>query len=93
MNQCLKQLWDYKEATQPLEFICLNSDSHSGRTADCVGMKKKIMYMLSVIVRDWHAKDKKTLGCMLLKPKDLENMNMNVPIISLVANTRLGVVP
>jgi len=56
-------------------------------------MKKKIMYMLSVIVQDWHAKDKKTLGCMLLKPKDLENMNMNVPIISLVANTRLGVVP
>jgi len=35
----------------------------------------------------------KTLSCMFLKPKDLENMSMNVPIISVVANTRLGIVP
>ena len=35
----------------------------------------------------------KTLGYMFLKPKDLEDMCMNGHLISLVANTWLGIVP
>ena len=34
----------------------------------------------------------RTLGLMFLKPKDLENMKTNV-LISLKANTRLGIIP
>ena len=41
----------------PLDPMCLNSDSHFGKTADCAGTKKKILYILCVIVWYWLAKD------------------------------------
>jgi len=34
----------------------------------------------------------RTLGCVFLIPKDLENMRVN-SLISLLANTRLGIIP
>jgi hypothetical protein len=47
-----------------------------------------IVYHCAALAR----KRYRTLGCMFLIPKDLENMRVNV-LISLVANTRLGIIP
>jgi hypothetical protein len=41
-----------------LSAICINFKSHSSRIADCAGTKKKIVYILYVIVWHWHAKDR-----------------------------------
>jgi len=54
-------------------------------------MNQNILYMLYVTVRHWHEK-MQNLGFMFLKPKDLENMRVN-GLISVVANTRLGIIP
>jgi hypothetical protein len=65
-------------------------DSHSGRIANNAYMEKKIVCIL--YVWHWHAKDTKTRVVIFLKPKDLENVMMN-SLISLITNTRLGIVP
>jgi hypothetical protein len=77
--------------TQRLEPICLNSDSHTGRTANSVGIKKKIVYKLCVTVEHCHLKDTEPWVIMFFMTKDLENMMAN-GLISLVADTRLGII-
>ena len=79
-----------QQATQPLQFICLNLDSHSGRTADCVNEKEDSEHNVCHCPA-LPCKRYKTLGCMCLNPKDLENVRVN-GLRSLVANTRLGTV-
>ena len=60
---------------------------------DCqrCGDEKKIVYILYVTVKHWHAKDTEPWVIMFLMTKDLENMRVN-GLISLVANTRLGII-
>ena len=65
-------------------------DSHSGRTANNAYMKKEIVCIL--YVWHWQAKDTEPRVIIFLKPKDLENVMMN-SLISLITNTRLGIVP
>jgi hypothetical protein len=66
-----------QQTTQCLEPVCLNSDSHTGMTANGMGMKKKIVYILHVSVEHWHAKDTEPRVIMFLMTKDLENMRVN----------------
>ena len=56
-----------------------------------MGTKKKILYILFVTVEHWHAKDTEPWVITFLMTKDLENMRVN-GLISLVANTRLGII-
>ena len=51
----------------------------------------KLVYILYVTVEHWHAKDIAPWFIMFLMTKDLENMRVN-GLISLVANTRLGII-
>lgn len=50
------------------------------------------MYILYVIVWHRHAEDTELWGHMFLTSKDLKNVRVN-GLVSLVAYTRLGIVP
>jgi hypothetical protein len=64
---------------------------HSGRIAECAGTKKdsvhRVCHCPAMACKRYRA-----LGCTFLKPSDLENLRVN-GLRSLVANTRLGVIP
>jgi hypothetical protein len=65
-------------------------DIQKGKNANCVEMKKKTVYTLCdcpVLA----CKRYRILGCMFLKPEDLENMRVS-SLLSLVANKGLGFV-
>ena len=54
-------------------YVCFNSESHS----DCVGTKVKMVCHCPELA----CKRFRNLGRMFLKPKDLENLRVNSPII------------
>ena len=75
-----------------LDHLCLNSNSHSDRTANRAETKEKILYNIVYQYLVLACKRYRTLECVFLKPKDLENMKVN-GLISLVANPRIGSIP
>jgi hypothetical protein len=65
-------------------------DTQNGKNADCADMIKKTVH----IVCDCPVlacKRYRILGCMFLKPEDLENVRVS-SLLSLVANTGLGLI-
>lgn len=61
-------------------------------TAECSGMKKKIVYILCVSLSSTGMQNIQNLVSFVLKPEDVENM-MTKGLIRLIANTMLGIVP